>query len=622
MAATCTTRAVAPRDSGLPDVAAGGRLDEFDLLVELGAGSFAKVFLARQRSLQRMVALKVSATVSDEPQTLAQLDHPHIVRVYDQRLLDNPRCLLLYMQYVPGGTLAEVIQTARAVPPSERSGRSVLAVVDRALEGRGESPPDGSDARRRLARLSWPEAVCYVGARLAGALQYAHRRGVLHRDIKPANVLMSGEGSPKLADFNISFSSEVEGATARSFFGGSVAYMSPEQLEAYNPEHPRCPEELDGRSDVYALGLVLWELLVLRRPFQDVYSPESWVETISAMARSRREGLSAETRAELPANCPRGLGPVLFKCLAPEPDDRYADAGQLARQLELCLDPQAQEVLYPPPQSWLQRMGNWPLTSIVAVALAPNIALSALNIFYNLTILEEPFPEVVKLFRDVQLGIVNLLAYTLAPTICFALTWPVIAALRRPPPEQELPPLRRRCLALGHCFALVGFATWIATGVAFAVWIDVAHQQETVWRGYLHLMASITLCGLIAAPLTFFAVTRLAVGAFYRRLLPEGAVAEDAPDDLRRCGRRVTWYFGALVIAPLLAILALTLIGSQVQPAFGALAVLGAVGFGLAFWLGRQIQSDLAALLRVVSAGGTHDPGADETGGLLVGSRR
>ncbi len=86
--------------------AAGQKLDDFDLLVELGKGAFGSVFLARQISMQRMVALKLSADKGNEPQTLATLEHPNIIRVYDQRTLPGQKVRLLYMQYAPGGTLA------------------------------------------------------------------------------------------------------------------------------------------------------------------------------------------------------------------------------------------------------------------------------------------------------------------------------------------------------------------------------------------------------------------------------------------------------------------------------------------------------------------------------------
>ena len=88
----------------------GQRLDDFDLLIELGSGAFARVFLARQLSLQQLVAVKISANRGNEPQTLAQLDHDYIVRVFDQRILPDRDWRLLYMQYLPGGTLLDLVQ--------------------------------------------------------------------------------------------------------------------------------------------------------------------------------------------------------------------------------------------------------------------------------------------------------------------------------------------------------------------------------------------------------------------------------------------------------------------------------------------------------------------------------
>ena len=165
----------------VPVFEAGQRVDDFDLLVSLGKGAFATVFLARQVSMQRMVALKISADRGFEPQTLAQLDHPHIVRVFDQRQLAKPKLRLLYMQYVAGGTLQGVIEHARGAPPSLRSGRTMIEAIDAALERRGESPPGDSLTRYRLQNVSWSEIVCWIGSRLAGALAYARARRVAPR---------------------------------------------------------------------------------------------------------------------------------------------------------------------------------------------------------------------------------------------------------------------------------------------------------------------------------------------------------------------------------------------------------------------------------------------------------
>ena len=113
---------------------------------------------------------------------------------------------------------------------------------------------------------------------------------MLHRDIKPANVLVAADGTPKLADFNISFSSKVVGATAAAYFGGSLAYMSPEQIEACNPVSGRTADDLDSRSDIYSLGVMLWELLTGNRPFEDTQPGADWTGTLNTMLATRRQG--------------------------------------------------------------------------------------------------------------------------------------------------------------------------------------------------------------------------------------------------------------------------------------------------------------------------------------------
>src|SRR5262249_1755399 len=105
----------------LQAIQSGDRLDDFDLLVLLGKGAFASVFLARQNSMQRLVALKISADSGNEPQTLAQLDHEHIVRVFDQRILADRGLRLLYMQYVTGGTLQGVVEMGAPAPSPDRN---------------------------------------------------------------------------------------------------------------------------------------------------------------------------------------------------------------------------------------------------------------------------------------------------------------------------------------------------------------------------------------------------------------------------------------------------------------------------------------------------------------------
>ena len=117
----------------MPTFEPGQTIDDFELLSPLGKGAFASVFRARQTSMHRIVALKISRDRSFEPQTLAQLEHPHIVRVYDQRQFAEGKLRLLYMQYVPGGTLHSVLEFARARPTEPLTGATFLAAIDAAL---------------------------------------------------------------------------------------------------------------------------------------------------------------------------------------------------------------------------------------------------------------------------------------------------------------------------------------------------------------------------------------------------------------------------------------------------------------------------------------------------------
>ena len=182
---------------------------------------------------------------------------------------------------------------------------------------------------------------------MAAALDYAHGLGILHRDVKPANVLLTGEGSPKLADFNVSFSSKVEGATPAAYFGGSLAYMSPEQLEASNPNHERNAEELDGRSDLFSLAVMLWELLTGVRPFGDEHIEGTWTETLERLTERRLAGVPQKSIDALPRDLPSGMKEVLVGCLSPYAIDRPANGAVLARRLELCLQPRAQKLFRP-----------------------------------------------------------------------------------------------------------------------------------------------------------------------------------------------------------------------------------------------------------------------------------
>ncbi|WP_051102627.1 serine/threonine-protein kinase [Parafrankia elaeagni] len=263
---------------------------------EIGHGSFGVVLSGRDR-LNRQVAIKIvpgvdggSVDARAEALTLTKVDHPHIVRVYDYIQLDD-RALII-MELVGGGTLR-----ARAV--------------------RGLSPAQ----------------VCAVGLATAAALGHAHSRGVLHRDVKPANVLFTEGGQLKVADFGIA--REYTGSDLRTATAvGTPRYMAPEQFLA---------GPLGPSTDLYALGVILYELLAGRPPFR----------AAPTGAQSSSEGLRRSHLGEAPPplhTAPAPIGAVVLRALAKRPADRY----QTARDFAAALAGAATEALGP---DWLRRAG-------------------------------------------------------------------------------------------------------------------------------------------------------------------------------------------------------------------------------------------------------------------------
>ncbi len=196
-----------------------------------------------------------------------------------------------------------------------RSGRSLVELLSICNESQTDSRP--GPALQFLHRASYVQAVCWIGACLADALHYAHQRGLVHLDVKPSNVLLASDGQPMLLDFHLAKETSGSHNDHLSRLGGTREYMSPEQRQAVASIAAGQLHELalDGRSDIYSLGVLLFESLC---------------DTLPAAS----ERLTA---AEIMRGNPaitRGLADILVKCLAHNPADRFADAGELAGDLK------------------------------------------------------------------------------------------------------------------------------------------------------------------------------------------------------------------------------------------------------------------------------------------------
>jgi serine/threonine protein kinase len=586
-------------------IAAGDTIDEFELLSELGRGAFAKVFLARQKSMQRTLAVKVSADEGTEPQTLAQLDHDHIVRVYDQRTLPDRKLRLLYMQYIAGGTLRQVIERVRQTPPDERTGEMILDVVDEGLEKRGDTRPTMSPARHWLATASWPEAVCWIGSRLARGLDYAHRRGVLHRDVKPANVLLTAEPSPKLADFNISFSAKVTGATPAAYFGGSLAYMSPEQLEACNPAHARSADDLDGRSDLYSLGVLLWELLTGHRPFSEDNIGGGWSAILETMVARRRNGADVGELTQV-KGCPSGLVSVLEAVLDPDRDRRWSRGLEIARRLELCTDPKASALLFPPKQSARVRLRRFLIVVVLLLAGLPAVVASTFHYKLNVSQLTTGFSrDQHRLFERTQVTI-GVISYALGAIALSYLSVSVARDLRKSQARkltaEQATAARRRGLRLGVVVGITILGAWLIAACVDAISLG-ALQLTLSTSALLRFFLWSLMCACLASAYPFFGITLFSLRSLYPAFL-QSDLEEAVHDEslLKQLGRWNTVALAVAVLAPLLSVGALIadkvidpdFIHSEAELAMGLFCAVCLIGLLPIFWFHQSIQADLA----------------------------
>ncbi|WP_280236893.1 serine/threonine-protein kinase [Nocardia cyriacigeorgica] len=604
-----TLLGVPTEPANLDELEAGQRIDDFDLMAGLGRGAFARVFLARQRSMQRLVAVKISRDKGTEPQTLAQLDHDYIVRVFDQRVLDAPPLRLLYMQYVPGGTLLTVLERVRNTPPQQRSGQLLIDVIDAVLADKGEIQPAESPVRAELAGLSWPETVAWLGRRLAQALDYAGGVGVLHRDVKPANVLLTAEGIPKLADFNISFSGNVSGASPVAYFGGSLAYMSPEQLSVVHPERPAAAADLDTRSDLFSLAVVLWELLTGRKPFDDDTIDGGDRTALDSMLDRRAHSPQDLPYDDLPPDTPAALRRALVRALEPDPAKRWERGADMAQQLQVCLDAHARDLVDPPPGSARLRARSW-IHPIMALAIAVPNALAILYSYnHNRTLI------ISKLDADAQRTFDRIawtsygVGFLIGAVVTIALVmhlWLIMHGLRRGRDydAKTLARARSDTLQLASRNVLTCFVLWAITGVAVPMSVQLSGSHISA-ESSAHFFLTQIVCGAIAMAYPYFLVSFYAVRCLYPAFLPLGGLTAEDSAQLRALDRRSTYFLTIAAAVPLLGAAGVTFIPpADIPSVIVPLRVLcfgGALAFVGVYWLFRMLERDLAALERIVT---------------------
>ncbi len=335
------------------EFAATEMLGEFRILRKLGEGGMAVVYLAEETPLERLVALKVlpSALTRSEERvarfrheavTVARLKHDGIVPVY--RVGEARGVWYIAMEYVEGPTLEARLGEMRGGPEAD---------LGREIRSR--------DYLRRQAALV---------AAVADALDHTHQHDVVHRDVKPSNILLDDRGRPRLTDFGIARNLRDDAATATDRLAGTYCYMSPEQARART-------SEIDGRTDIFSLGIVLYEMLTLELPFRGSTPTEILSQVISKQPRRVSQHNPAVSR---------DLETICHKAIEKEPGHRYQTAAHLAADLRCYL---ADRPILARPPSVYRRARVWIRDHKYRSILVLAAALAAVVVVLAIVLVQE-----------------------------------------------------------------------------------------------------------------------------------------------------------------------------------------------------------------------------------------
>ncbi|MCI0589057.1 MAG: FG-GAP-like repeat-containing protein [Planctomycetes bacterium] len=318
------------------DASAARTLGDFRILREIGRGGMGVVYLAEQVSLRRLVALKVLPAhltlqaeaverFHREASTAARLKHPGIVEVH--AVGEEEGNHYFAMDFVEGTPLDRILARMREEDFQALQGEHVGAAVSTSAHRKvvAPAPAGGDPSEKRSPSSAWNrtyiETVCRLVAQVADALEHAHRAGVVHRDVKPSNILVREDGAAVLTDFGLAREEGLPSITLTGDFAGTPYYVSPEQAMAR-----RAP--VDHRTDVYSLGVTLFEMLTLRRPFEGRTTQEVLGRIVGKQAPSPRK---------FNPLLPRDLVTIVLTAIDKDPDRRYATAGEFAADLRALL---------------------------------------------------------------------------------------------------------------------------------------------------------------------------------------------------------------------------------------------------------------------------------------------
>jgi len=402
-------------------------IGDFKIVRQLGVGGMGIVYLALQQSLNRLVALKVlgKALLSQnaidrfrrESQAIAKLNHPSIASVY--YVGQDKQICYMAMEYIDGMSLREAIQRLAQSDQPNSSLDNVLRAVDEQhanairfddfdeqdTQGYQPTPdPNPNPYKSPQAELSITSdkhirRSCEIVRDAALALHYAHEQGLVHRDVKPENIMLSKEGKVYVIDFGLARFFEDNTLTHTGQLVGTPLYMSPEQVVARI--------NVDHRSDIYSLGLVLYELLALRPP---IIAPNREALLARIITKDLEPLAFHNSRIESP------LESVVHQAIQRDPDQRYTSSLLFASDLDNVLEGRlVAAAAYKPKPDINDLLSKKPKSILFGcvVALIHALIFVTISYFYGMRSMNMPVDSI-----EIQLGILYL-AFCVLYLVCF-----------------------------------------------------------------------------------------------------------------------------------------------------------------------------------------------------------
>jgi len=294
----------------------------------------------------------------------------------------------------------------------------------------------------------------------------------------------------------------------------------------------------------------------------------------------------------------------LLRCLAPEPPARFTSAGQMARELSLCLNPGVCAARQRRLGRWHDLAMRYPLSFATVVAVLPNLLLSVVNVNYDWFFIVKPrLPPNAQWEFVTLITLFKALLYAIGLTVGVTYVLPVFVPFHRPVDAGRLRRARQKALGMGLMVFWVSLGAWGASGVLFPAWIHL-HHAPVALSDYFHFFVSHTLCGLVAGTFSFFLLSQTVTRLLYPRLLEMGPADESEAEPLLRLREQLPLFGRVAVVTPFLALIAMGIAMGMDARGFGwgfaGLAVLGLAAVTVSSRLVRQTQADLDALLLAV----------------------